>query len=196
MGINLVKGQKIDLTKGNSGLTNLLVGLGWDAVKVAKKGFFGKKTPNIDLDASVIMLREDVAKYKEDVIYFGNLKSKCGGVIHTGDNLTGDGDGDDEQILIDLQKIPQDVNKLIFVINIYACKQRNQDFGMIENAYIRISDNSNKSELIRFDLKDNYAGKTAMLVGEVYRYGNEWKFAAIGEGTNDEGLGQMIARYQ
>ena len=195
MGINLVKGQKIDLTKGNAGLRNLLVGLGWDPVKV-KKGLFGKKAPNIDLDSSVIMLRDDVLVRKEDVIYFGNLKSQCGGIIHTGDNLTGDGDGDDEQILVDLQKIPQDVNKLIFVINIYACKQRNQDFGMIENSYIRIADNSSKTELIKFDLKDDYSGKTAMIVGEVYRYQNEWKFAAIGEGTTDEGLGQMLTRYQ
>ena len=196
MSISLVKGQRIDLTKNNAGLKNLLVGLGWDPVEV-KHGLFGKKkTADIDLDASVIMLKNDKLQNKDDLIYFGNLKSKCGGVIHTGDNLTGEGDGDDEQILIDLSKINKDVNKLIFVINIYACESRKQDFGMIKNAYIRIADNSSKKELIKYNLTDNYSGKTALIVGEVYKHNGEWKFAALGEGTSHVRLSDIAADYK
>ena len=196
MSISLVKGQRIDLTKNNAGLKNLLVGLGWDPVEV-KRGLFGKKkVADIDLDASVIMLKDDKLQNKDDLIYFGNLKSKCGGVIHTGDNLTGEGDGDDEQILIDLSKIDKEVNKLVFVINIYACESRKQDFGMIKNAYIRIADNSSKKELIKYNLTDNYSGKTALIVGEVYKHNGEWKFAALGEGTNHVRLSDIAADYK
>ncbi len=196
MSISLVKGQRIDLTKNNAGLKNLLVGLGWDPVEV-KRGLFGKKkVADIDLDASVIMLKDDKLQNKDDLIYFGNLKSKCGGVIHTGDNLTGEGDGDDEQILIDLSKIDKEVNKLVFVINIYACESRKQDFGMIKNAYIRIADNSSKKELIKYNLTDNYSGKTALIVGEVYKHNGEWKFAALGEGTSHVRLSDIAADYK
>lgn len=196
MSISLVKGQRIDLTKNNTGLKNLLVGLGWDPVEV-KRGLFGKKKgADIDLDASVIMLKDDKLQNKDDLIYFGNLKSKCGGVIHTGDNLTGEGDGDDEQILIDLSKINKDVNKLVFVINIYACESRKQDFGMIKNAYIRIADNSSKKELIKYNLTDDYSGKTALIVGEVYKHNGEWKFAALGEGTSHVRLSDIAADYK
>ena len=196
MSISLVKGQRIDLTKNNAGLKNLLVGLGWDPVEV-KRGLFGKKkVADIDLDASVIMLKDDKLQNKDDLIYFGNLKSKCGGVIHTGDNLTGEGDGDDEQILIDLSKIDKEVNKLVFVINIYACESRKQDFGMIKNAYIRIADNSSKKELIKYNLTDDYSGKTALIVGEVYKHNGEWKFAALGEGTSHVRLSDIAADYK
>lgn len=196
MSISLVKGQRIDLTKNNAGLKNLLVGLGWDPVEV-KRGLFGiKKSADIDLDSSVLMLRNDKLESKDDLIYFANLKSKCGGVIHTGDNLTGDGDGDDEQILIDLSKINPDVNRIIFVINIYACEARKQDFGMIKNAYIRIADNSSKKELIKYSLTDDYSGKTALIVGEVYKHNGEWKFAALGEGTNHTRLSDIAADYR
>ena len=196
MSISLVKGQRIDLTKNNAGLKNLLVGLGWDPVEV-KRGLFGKKkVADIDLDASVIMLKDDKLQNKDDLIYFGNLKSKCGGVIHTGDNLTGEGDGDDEQILIDLSKIDKEVNKLVFVINIYACESRKQDFGMIKNAYIRIADNSSKKELIKYNLTDNYSGKTALIVGEVYKHYGEWKIAALGEGTSHVRLSDIAADYK
>ena len=196
MSISLVKGQRIDLTKNNAGLKNLLVGLGWDPVEV-KRGLFGKKkVADIDLDASVIMLKDDKLQNKDDLIYFGNLKSKCGGVIHTGDNLTGEGDGDDEQILIDLSKIDKEVNKLVFVINIYACESRKQDIGMIKNAYIRIADNSSKKELIKYNLTDNYSGKTALIVGEVYKHNGEWKFAALGEGTSHVRLSDIAADYK
>lgn len=196
MGINLSKGQRIDLTKNNAGLNNLIVGLGWDPIKV-KKGFFGGfKSPDIDLDASVFILKNDLLKEKKDIIYFGNLKSKDNAIVHTGDNLTGDGDGDDEQILVSLKNVASDVNRLVFVINIYNCIQRKQDFGMIENAYIRVVDKSKGNELVRYNLSDDYSGKTAMIAGEVYRQGQEWKFAAIGEGTNDTSINEMLNRYR
>jgi stress response protein SCP2 len=197
MSISLVKGQKIDLTKNNSGLKKLLVGLGWDPVKQGKKGFFGlgSQAPDIDVDASVIMLRNDKLASKEDLVYFGNKNSKCGGVIHTGDNVTGGGDGDDEQILIDLTKIPQDVNKLIFVTNIYECIKRKQSFGMIQNAFIRIADNNNSQNIAMFNLTEDYNGKTALVVGELYRHNSEWKFNAIGEGTQDTSLSDMVNKY-
>jgi tellurium resistance protein TerD len=196
MSISLVKGQKIDLTKNNSGLKKMLVGLGWDPVKQEKRGFFGlgSPLPDVDVDASVIMLRNDKLAGKEDVVYFGNLKSRCGGVTHMGDNLTGGGDGDDEQILIDLSKIPQEVNKLIFVTNIYECIKRKQSFGMIQNAFIRIADDSNKN-IAMFNLTEDYNGKTGLIVGELYRHNGEWKFNAIGEGTQDTGLGDMLRKY-
>lgn len=195
MSINLTKGQRIDLTKNNSGLKKLLIGLGWDPVKM-KKGLFRREAPKIDLDSSVLMLRGDKLIDKNDIIYFGNLKSRCGGVIHTGDNLTGEGDGDDEQILVELSKIPQDVNRLIFVINIYACESRKQDFGIIENAYIRVADSNTNVEIVKYNLSEDYTGKTAMIIGEVYRHNNEWKFAAIGEGTCDSKISELARRYQ
>ena len=197
MSISLVKGQKIDLTKNNSGLKKLIVGLGWDPVKKEKKGLFNFGAPkaDVDVDASVIMLRNDKLVSKEDVIFFKNLKSRCGGVTHMGDNLTGGGDGDDEQILVDLSKIPQDVNKLIFVTNIYGCIQRKQSFGMIQNAFIRIADESNNQNIAMFNLTEDYNGKTALIVGELYRYNSEWKFNAIGEGTQDTSISDMLNKY-
>lgn len=194
MAISLTKGQRIDLTKNNTSLKKVLVGLGWDPIK--KRGFFGSTTPQIDIDASVIMLKDDRVKSKDDVIYFGNLKSKCGGVLHTGDNLTGDGDGDDEQIIVDLPKVNSEVNKLIFVINIYGSKNKRQDFGMIENAFIRVANKDNNENIAMYNLTDNYQGKTSVIVGEVYRHGSEWKFAAIGEGTTDASISEIIKKYQ
>lgn len=196
MSISLVKGQKIDLTKNNKSLKQLLIGLGWSPADTNRKGFF-KKTSSIDLDSSVFMLRGDKLVNNRDIIYFGNLKSTCGGVIHKGDNLTGTGNGnDDEQILVDLDKIPQDVNKLVFVINIYSCNIRKQDFGMIKNAFIRIVNNTDKNELLNFNLTEGYSGKTAMIIGEVYRHDKEWKFAAIGEGTNDISIDSLACKYR
>ncbi|MDR2879384.1 MAG: TerD family protein [Fusobacteriales bacterium] len=198
MGINLQKGQKIDLTKGNEGLTDLLVGLGWDAAKPAGGGLFNafKSAPSIDCDVSVLMLgADDKLITEKDVIYFGNLTHKSGAVKHMGDNLTGDGDGDDEQIFINLSKIPANIEKIVFVVNIYNAVVRKQHFGMIKNAFIRILDSKKKTELLRFNLSDNYTDKTALFTGEVYRYNKEWKFAAIGEGTTDKGLKEIIQKY-
>ena len=199
MAITLEKGQRIDLTKGKAGLTNILVGLGWDPVSQGG-GFLGKLFgggggADIDCDASVLMLKNDKFVENKDLIYFGNLKSKCGSVEHTGDNLTGEGDGDDEQILVNLSKVPGNVNKLVFVVNIYDALRRNQHFGMIQNAYIRIVDRSNNQELVKYNLKDEYAGKTSLIVGELYRHENEWKFAAVGNGTNDAKLADITRNY-
>lgn len=199
MAITLEKGQRIDLTKGKAGLTNILVGLGWDPVSQGG-GFLGKLFgggggADVDCDASVLMLKNDKFTENKDLIYFGNLKSKCGSVEHTGDNLTGEGDGDDEQVLVNLSKVPGNVNKLVFVVNIYDALRRNQHFGMIQNAYIRIVDRSNNQELVKYNLKDDYAGKTSLIVGELYRHENEWKFVALGNGTNDAKLADITRNY-
>ncbi len=201
MSINLVKGQKIDLTKGSAGLSKIMVGLGWDPV--AQKsggllgGLFGGGTPDIDCDASAIMLDANgKLTNKSNLIYFGNLRSQNNSVIHQGDNLTGDGDGDDEQIMLDLASIDGDIQKIIFVVNIYDCVKRRQDFGMIQNAFIRVVDMGSNGELCKFNLTDNYAGKTSLIVGEIYRNANEWKFGAIGQGTNDGSLSDIIRAYR
>ncbi|MCP6681539.1 TerD family protein [Bacillus nakamurai] len=198
MAISLEKGQRIDLTKGKAGLSKLLVGLGWDPVS-SGGGFFGKLFggggADIDCDASVLMLEDNKMTDSKNVIYFGNLKSRCGGVVHTGDNLTGDGDGDDEQILVDLAKVPAHINKLVFVVNIYDCVRRKQDFGMIQNAFIRVVDQANREELVTYNLRDNYSGRTSLIAAEIYRQDGEWKFAAVGEGTNDTKIGDIVNRY-
>lgn len=199
MAITLEKGQRIDLTKGKAGLSNILVGLGWDPVSQGggflAKLFGGGGGADIDCDASVLMLKNDKFVENKDLIYFGNLKSKCGSIEHTGDNLTGEGDGDDEQVLVNLSKVPGNVNKLVFVVNIYDALRRNQDFGMIQNAYIRIVDRSNNQELLKYNLKDEYAGKTSLIVGELYRDENEWKFVAVGNGTNATNLADITRNY-
>ncbi len=201
MSINLQKGQRISLTKDNPGLKKTMVGLGWDPVKQSSKGLlgglFGGSQAQIDCDASVLMLDEnDKLRGKENIIYFGNLKSKCGSVQHMGDNLTGDGDGDDEQIMVDLSNIPQNIAKLVFVVNIYGAVQRKQHFGMIENAFIRLVNISDNKEMLRFNLTEQYSGKTGLFVAEVYRNNGEWKFVAVGEGDASAGLGEMTKKYQ
>lgn len=202
MTISLQKGQRIDLTKGNAGLSKIMVGLGWDPVQQKKGGGLlgglfggGGGGADVDCDASILMLEDDKLTSKKDLIYFGNLKSACGSINHTGDNLTGAGEGDDEQIKLDLGKIPQRITKLVFVVNIYDAVKRKQDFGMIENAFIRVVNQLNQEELIKFNLTDNYSGKTSLFVAEIYRHGSEWKFAAIGNGTNDAGLSDIAKKY-
>ncbi len=203
MAINLQKGQRVDLTKGNPGLSKIMVGLGWDPVqKSSGGGLFGGlfggggSGANVDCDASVILLgANDKLQNNNDVVYFGNLKSKDGSIIHSGDNLTGDGDGDDEQVSIELNKVPSHVEKLVFVVNIYDAVKRKQHFGMIRNAFIRVVNPSNNQELIKYNLTDDYSGKTSLIVGELYRHGNEWKFAAVGTGTNASGLSEVVRSY-
>jgi tellurium resistance protein TerD len=201
MGINLQKGQRISLTKDNPGLKKAMVGLGWDPVQQAAKGMlgglFGGKQAQVDCDASVLMLdANDKLRSKDSLIYFGNLKSKCGSVQHMGDSLTGDGDGDDEQVMVDLSSIPSDIAKLVFVVNIYAAKERKQHFGMIQNAFIRLVNTSDKNEILRFNLTEQYADKTGLFVAEIYRNNGEWKFVGLGEGDTSSGLGEMIKKYQ
>ena len=202
MVVNLQKGQRIDLTKGNAGLSRLQVGLGWDPVEQKKSGglfgglFGGGGGANIDCDASVIMLEDDRLVNQEDVVYFGRKTSVDGSIKHSGDNLTGEGAGDDETVFIELGQVPAKYNKLVFVVNIYDAKKRNQDFGMIRNAYIRVLNPSTNEELIRYNLSDDYAGQTALITGEIYRSGSDWKFAAVGTGTTDDGLSGLVNRYR
>lgn len=201
MSINLQKGQRISLTKDNPGLKKTMVGLGWDPVQQSAKGLlgglFGGKQADVDCDASVIMLDEnDKLRGKENLIYFGNLKSKCGSVQHMGDNITGNGDGDDEQIMVDLSSIPQNIAKLVFVVNIYAAAKRKQHFGMIKNAFIRLVNLTDNKEMLRFNLTEQYSGKTGLFVGEIYRNNGEWKFIAVGEADDSSGLGEMVKKYQ
>lgn len=201
MSVNLQKGQRVDLSKDGESISRLMVGLGWDPVESGGgKGLlgslFGKSSPDIDIDASILMLNaNDKLVTKENVIYYGKLASADGSVVHSGDNRTGGGDGDDEEITVTLSKVPANINKLVFVVNIYDCVNRRQDFGMVRNAFIRIVNLSNNQELVRYNLTDNYSGKTALITGEIYRHGNGWKFAAIGEGTNDVSLSAITQRY-
>lgn len=197
MSINLSKGQKIDLKKANPGLSAITVGLGWDPVQASGGGFlkslFGGGESSVDCDASVFMLNKNgTLDNMKDLVYFGNLRSICGSLMHSGDNLTGDGDGDDEQILVNLDKIPANIQNLVFVVNIYNCVQRKQHFGMIKNAFIRVVDTNTRKEIARYNLTDDYSGKTGLVVGNIYRQGNTWQFGAIGQGTNDTGLKDMM----
>lgn len=195
MSISLQKGQKVSLSKDNAGLSKVIIGLGWDEVKQSR-GLFAPKPAAVDCDASAILLQNGKVLNPKDVIYFGNLRHASGTVQHMGDNLTGAGDGDDEQIVVDLANLPAAYDKIVIVVNIYQAVQRKQHFGMIENAFIRIVDSRNNSELCKFNLTDNYNGMTAMIFGEVYRHNGEWKFNPMGQGTTDPGLGEIVDRYR
>ena len=194
MSINLQKGQKVSLSKDNAGLSRVLVGLGWDEVE-QKRGLFAPKPQPIDCDASAIMLVDGKITDKADIIYFGNLKHRTGTVQHLGDNLTGAGDGDDEQIIIDLASIPAQYDKIVVVVNIYQAIQRKQHFGLIQNAFIRIVDGRTNAEMCKFNLTDDYSNMTAMIFGEIYRHNGEWKFNAVGQGTTDPGLPELVNRF-
>lgn len=200
MSVSLQKGQKVSLSKDNAGLAKIIVGLGWDEVQQSSGGgllgaLFGAAPQAIDCDASALLLKNGRLVDKADIVYFGNLKHKSGTVVHQGDNLTGAGDGDDEQIVIDLSRVPAEYDKIVVVVNIYQAVQRRQHFGMIQNAFIRLVDARNNNEMCKYNLTDNYSGMTAMIFGEVYRHNGEWKFSAIGQGTNDPGLGELSRRY-
>lgn len=194
MSISLQKGQKVSLSKENAGLSKLLIGLGWDEVKQSR-GFFAPKPQPIDCDASAILLQNGKLMGKKDLVYFGNLKHSSGAVSHMGDNLTGAGDGDDEQIMVDLNSLPLCYDKIVIVVNIYESTARKQHFGLIKNAFIRLVDASKGVEMYKYNLTEDYSGRTAMIFGEVYRHEGEWKFSAIGQGTNDPGLGELIKKY-
>lgn len=198
MSVSLKKGQKVSLTKERAGLSKIVIGLGWDEVKSEKRGFaslFAAKPQDIDCDASAILLKNGKFVDKSDIVYFGNLRHKSGTVEHMGDNLTGAGVGDDEQIMVQLVDLPQDYDRIVLVVNIYQAIERKQHFGMIQNAFIRLIDAVANVEICRYNLTDNYSGMTAMIFGEVYRHGEEWKFNAIGQGTNDAGLNDLVKRF-
>ena len=201
MSVNLVKGAKVNLKKADgSALRSIMVGLGWDEVQ-QKRGFFAPKPQDIDCDASVIVCGEDGRLVSTDVkqccVYFGNLRHPSGAIVHQGDNLTGGGDGDDEQIMVDLAGVPANVGKLVFVVNIYDASVRKQHFGLIKNAFIRIVDKSTGTEMCRYNLSDDYSGYTGIVVGEVYRHNGEWKFNAVGEGVREASrLNSLIQMYR
>lgn len=199
MGINLEKGQRISLSKEAPGLTKLMCGLGWDVKKSAGGGVFGafSNTQNCDLDASVLCLdSNDKVNDIANVVYFGNLRHKSGAITHLGDNLTGEGAGDDEQIIVDLPQLPLEIAKLVFTVNIYESVARKQDFGQVQNAFVRIVNMSNNQEIAKYNLSGlQYAGMTGMIMAEVYRHNNEWKMAAIGNGVKVNGLGELVQTY-
>ncbi|MHC5736921.1 TerD family protein [Nostoc sp.] len=199
MGINLQKGQRISLSKEAPGLTKLMCGLGWDLAKRSGGGFFGafSNAPDFDLDASVICLDQN-GKITDigNLIYFGNLSHKSGAITHLGDNLTGAGEGDDEQVIVDLARLPKEIVKLVFTVNIYDCITRKQEFAQVKNAFVRLVNTSNNQELAKYHLSGSeYKGMTGMVMAEIYNHNNEWKLAAIGNGINVNGLEGLVEVY-
>lgn len=188
MAVSLRKGQKVDLTKGNPSLKKILIGLGWDTNKY-DGGF------DFDLDAAAFLLGANgKVNSDDDFVFYNNLKHKSGSVEHMGDNLTGEGEGDDEEIKIDLEKVPANVEKIDFTVTIYDADVRKQTFGQVSNAYIRVVDDVTQQELIRYDLGEDFSVETAVVVGEIYRHNGEWKFNAIGSGWSG-GLAALGRNY-
>lgn len=188
MPINLSKGQKVDLTKGNPALKKIMVGLGWD-VNAFDSG------ADFDLDAAAFMLGDNgKCPTEKEFVFYGNLTHASESVKHMGDNLTGEGEGDDEQIFVDLEKIPSNVSKIAFTVTIYEAETRRQNFGQVSNSYIRIVDETTGQEIIRYDLGEDFSIETAVVVGELYRYNGEWKFNAIGSGFQG-GLAALCGHY-
>lgn len=188
MAISLSKGQKIDLTKTNPGLTKIQVGLGWDVVRYDGSSDF-------DLDASVFLLNNSgKVRNESDFVYYGNLIHNSKSVEHTGDNRTGQGDGDDEVIKVDLPTVPAEIEKIAFTVTIYDAANRKQNFGQIENAYVRVLNAETQQELIRYDLGEDFSVETALVICELYRHNGEWKFSAIGSGF-EGGLSALCQNY-
>ncbi len=174
--ISLAKGQKVDLTKTNPGLSKVVVGLGWDVNK-----YDGGQ--DFDLDASVFLLDANgKVSGGQDFVFYNNTTGANGAVVHSGDNLTGDGDGDDETVNIAINDIPANIEKISFAVTIHDAEARNQNFGMVSNAFIRIVNEATNAELIRYDLGEDFSIETAVVVGELYRHNGEWKFSAVGSG--------------
>lgn len=186
--VNLRKGQKVDLTKNNPGVSKLLVGLGWD-VNDSPGG------ADFDLDAAAFLLDANGrAPSEADFVFYNNVHDPYGAVRHTGDNCTGEGDGDDEQIIVDLRRIPDNIDKIAFTVTIYDALERGQNFGQVKNAYIRVVNPTNDDELLRFDLGKDFSIETAIVAGEVYRYNGQWKFNAVGAGFQG-GLEALVRSY-
>lgn len=188
MGISLVKGQKIDLSKESPGLKKAIIGLGWDVNRY--DGNF-----DFDLDASAFLVGENNKVNNDlDFIYYNNLKHSSGFITHTGDNRTGEGEGDDEQIIIDFENAPENIHKVAITVTIHDAQARSQNFGQISNAFIRMEDEQNGSEILRYDLTEEFSIETALVVCEIYRYNGSWKFAAIGSGF-EGGLRSLCLNY-
>ena len=188
MAVSLQKGQKVDLTKGNPSLKKLLIGLGWDVNKYDGGHDF-------DLDAAAFLLGANgKVNSDSDFVFYNNLKHVSGAVEHMGDNLTGEGEGDDEEIKVDLSLVPANVDKIDFTVTIYDAEARRQTFGQVSNAYIRVVDDVTGREIIRYDLGEDFSVETAVVVGEIYRNRGEWKFNAIGAGFSG-GLAALGRNY-
>ena len=188
MAISLQKGQRINLSKEDgSSLKKIMAGLGWEPAKQGQA---------IDCDASAILCGANGKITRgEDLVYFGNLKHPSKAVMHSGDNLTGEGDGDDEQIVVNLSEIPAIYEKIVFVVNIYQAKERAQHFGLIKEAFIRIVDCDSGKEILCYNLSENYSNMTSIICAEVYLKDGLWKFNAIGQATQDASLSELIKRY-
>lgn len=187
MAISLSKGGNVSLSKEAPGLTGVVVGLGWDARATDGADF--------DLDASVFMVA-DGGKVRSDAdfIFYNNAKSSDGSIEHLGDNRTGEGEGDDEQVKIGLTGVPADVKKLVFSVTIHDAESRKQNFGMVQNAFIRVVNQAGETEIARYDLSEDFSTETALIFGELYRHGDEWKFKAVGQGFAG-GLGALAREH-
>ena len=188
MAIQLKKGQKIDLTKGNPGLKHIRLGLGWDT-----NMFDGGD--DFDLDVSLFMVgKSGKVEQDEDFIFYNNLKHPSEAVEHLGDNRTGDGDGDDEEILVDFSKMPDRIEKIAVTVTIYEAKERRQNFGQVSNSYVRVIDEDTNQELLNYELGEDFSIETAIVVCEIYRHNGEWKFSAVGSGF-EGGLEALCRSY-
>lgn len=188
MSISLSKGQRIDLTKTNPGLTKAVIGLGWDTNKYSG-GY------DFDLDASAFLTDANGhVENDKDFIFYNNLQGGNGSVIHTGDNRTGEGDGDDEQIKVDFSKIPSNIHKIGITVTIHDAIQRAQNFGQVSNAFVRVVNEQTNQEILRYDLAEDFSVETALVVCELYRHGGDWKFSAVGSGFQG-GLAALCRNY-
>ena len=196
--------MSVSLSKDNAGLKAVIVGLGWDEAELEQaKGFFGslfggssQKVQDIDCDAIAFLLNsEEKIEQKSDIVFFNNLRHSSGCVIHRGDNLTGAGEGDDEQIFIDLAKLPAKYEKIVVLVSIYKATERKQHFGMIKNAFIRIFDAEMNKELCIYNLSENYDDMTALVFGELYKKDGEWRFNAVGQPLRLWSIAQLAERY-
>jgi tellurium resistance protein TerD len=187
MSVSLSKGGNVSLSKEDPGLSKVLIGLGWDTRTTDGADF--------DLDASAFMLAPgDRVRSDEDFIFYNNLRSGDGSVEHTGDNRTGEGEGDDESLKVDLSRVPQQVQKIAVAVTIHDGEARRQSFGMVSNAFIRVVNDTTGREIARYDLSEDASTETAMIFGEVYRHNAEWKFRAVGQGYKG-GLGPLARNY-
>lgn len=187
MSVSLSKGGNVSLSKSDPSMKNVLVGLGWDVRTTDGQDF--------DLDASAFLLSETgKVRSDSDFIFYNNLKSADGSVTHTGDNRTGEGDGDDESLIIKLDMLPANVAKIVFVVTIHDAQMRRQSFGQVSGAFIRLVNNDSQLEVARYDLTEDASSETAMLFGELYRHNGEWKFRAVGQGYAG-GLSSVCAQY-
>ncbi|WP_066061265.1 TerD family protein [Neobacillus soli] len=188
MGINLAKGQRIDLTKTNPGLTKVIIGLGWDT-----NHYHGGH--DFDLDASAFLTDANGKVLQDlDFIFYNNLIHQSGAVEHTGDNRTGEGDGDDEQIKIDFSKVPSQIHRIAISVTIHDAEARNQNFGQVSNSFVRVIDEDSNNEVLRFDLGEDFSVETAVVICELYRNNGDWKFNAIGSGFSG-GLAALCRNY-